>query len=277
MDATHILCNENISFHQLEEADRLLLNFVDNFESFYGESNAVFNVHCVRHLTDCVRFNGPLHLYSNYCFEDHIGHLVSLKKGTTDVATQICRKYLLEKNLFHLLSGRSIAMKFFEEIDSKNKYSISRKVSDSVVIGNARKSELTEQERSLIITTLDVENDTQIDEYRSVLLKGKVFYEIGSCINKRTNDSFILNMESNQFAEIKSIFVIQEKLYFLIKEKYDIVHDQRNYFKFIIDLKESNTPIQKVINWEKIGPKFALIQFGNTITCSKFPNMLERN
>lgn len=79
IDATHILCGSKISFERLREARTLLSSFVDNFEPLYGESNMVFNIHLLTHLADCVRFIGPLFAYSNYNFEDQIGHLVSLQ------------------------------------------------------------------------------------------------------------------------------------------------------------------------------------------------------
>lgn len=100
IDATHILCSSKISREKLQLAQNLLCSFVQDFEILYGESNMYFNIHLLLHLTDCVRFIGPLFAYSNYSFEDNIGHLVKLHKGTTDVASQISEKYILEKIFF---------------------------------------------------------------------------------------------------------------------------------------------------------------------------------
>lgn len=147
VDATHMLCSTQISLDEIDEAEQLLYSFFDDFEILYGE----FNVHLLRHLAECVRNIGPLFTYSNYNFEDQIGHLVSLHKGTTDVATQICEKYLLEHNLFKFIANSPIAKKFVDEIDSKQKFSIFRKVDELVVIGNAKKpSQLSHEERSFI-------------------------------------------------------------------------------------------------------------------------------
>lgn len=278
VNAMHILCSSRISEVDFHDAKQNLLSFAENFEHLYGEVNTVYNVHMVRHLADCVKFIGPLWAYSNYCFEDHIGHLVSLHKGTTDVATQICEKYLLEKNLFQLFELSPIAGEFFQSIDSKKKYRVSHKIEGSHVIGNAKKfSLLTDDERSLIVTSLNISSEIQIDEYSKVLLNGKVLYEIAGCVSKRTYDAFILNTESKRFAEINAIFVVHEKLYFLVTEKFDLVHDQDNKCPFIYSLKNSDLPNQKVVKSKYIGPKFVFVKFNNNITCSKFPNMYERN
>lgn len=264
----------------LEEAKLNLLSFAENFENLYGEFNMVYNVHMITHLPDCVKYLGPLWAYSNYCFEDHVGHLVSLHKGTTDIAVQICEKYLFEKNLFEHFKYSPIAEDFYQTIDGKQKFKVSKKVAGSRVIGNAKKcSELSDDERTLIINTLNLTNDTQIDEYRKVLLNGKDFYENSQPLSnkKRTNDSFLLNTRSKKFAEIKSIFVIHENLFFLVNEKFDIDSNHVNKCSFIIDLKYSVSSNLQVIKPKYIGPKFALIKFNNTIVCSKFPNMYERN
>lgn len=278
VDAIHILCGNRISMNELEEAEQLLFSFAENFEHLYGESNTVFNIHIVRHLADCVKFIGPLFVYSNYYFEDFIGHLVSLHKGTTDVATQICEKYLSEKNLFHFLEQSTIGKEFYDDMDSKRKFSVSRRIAGSLVIRNAMNpSQLTEHERLLIISSLNVANDIQIDEYGSVLLDCKVFYEITSCTNKRTNDSFVFDIESKKFAEIKSILVIHEKLYFLVNERFEKINDHTKKCQFINYLKEADPLNQKVLESKYIGPKYALIKYDDVITCSKFPNMYERN
>lgn len=277
-DAVHILSSNRISMSNVEKAKQLLISFAENFELLYGEKNAVFNVHVVRHLADCVKFIGPLFAYSNYCFEDHIGHLVSLQKGTTDVATQISSRYLLEKNILHSIEQSTTAKEFFEEINGNHKFHISRRVSGSLVIGNAKKlSQLTEDERTLIIDILNIAKDTKIDEYNSVLLDCKVFYEANSCKKKRTKDSFILNTRSGNFADIKSIFVINEKLYFLVNEMYDKKIDTTNKCHFIKQISLADLVNQRVIASKYIGPKYMLVRFNQMIACSKIPNMYERN
>lgn len=277
IDAVHILSSDSISMINLERAEQLLFSFVDNFELLYGETNTVFNVHIARHLADCVRSIGPLSTYSNYCFEDHIGHLVSLQKGTTDVATQICEKYLLEKNLFQSIENSTIAKEFYEEINGKHKFSITRRVEGSIVIGNPKKpSQLTDEERYLIINYLNIPFDAQIDEYSSVLLNSRIFFETINCTKKRTNDTFVLNRSSRKFGDIKSIFVVNEKLYFLINEKYAELSDRENC-QNIRFLSLTDSMNQRLIESKFVGPKYALIKFDQTIACAKFPNLYERN
>lgn len=278
IDATHMLCSSHIPHHKINEAEQLLYSFCDDFEILYGESNTVFNVHLLRHLAECVRNIGPLFAYSNYHFEDQIGHLVALHKGTTDVAMQICEKYLLERNLFKFIAKSPIAKKFSEEIDGKKKYSIVRKVEESVVIGNVKKhSELSQQEKSFIVHSFNDIHDIQIEEYGSVLLNSKIFYEKCNKKQKRTSDSFVLCSDNGNFGQIISIFVIQSKLYFLVDEKFKVIINPKNSCQSLFYLKESNRMNLRVVDPRYISSKFVFIEFDKTLACSKFPNLFERN
>lgn len=278
VDATHILCSTHISLNMVDEAEHLLHTFCNDFENLYGEINTVFNVHLLRHLAECVRNIGPLFTYSNYNFEDQIGHLVSLHKGTTDVATQICEKYLLEKNIFKFIVHSPIAKQFIDDIDSKQKFSIAHKVEGSLVIGNAKTpSQLSLGERFFIFSSLNVNFNIQIDEYGSVLLNSKIFYEKYTCRNKRTSDSFVFCSDNNKFGRINCIFVFQNKLYFLIDEIFEIIDEPKNNSKFIFYLREINCSKLRVVESKYISSKFVFIKFDDTVACSKFPNMYERN
>lgn len=129
----------------------------------------------------------------------------------------------------------------------------------------------------MVINTLNVSNDENIFKYDAILLNNNTYYQTSRTSQKRTKDSFIFDSESKQFANIESIFVINGRVYMLIKEKYETIFDGENTCKFNIALKELNGNRRKIIGSKFIGPKFALVEFDNTITCSKFPNVYEQN
>lgn len=277
VDAMHILSSTCINQNDLQKARQLLSNFAYNFELLYGEENMVFNVHLVHHLVDCVEFNGPLFAYSNNCFEDKIGNLVSSVKGTTDVTTQVCDRYMLEKHFLRHIENSPIAQNFYNHIESKLHYSIAEKVAGSLVIGAAKtKSNLNDNEMFLIENTLHITDVTQILEYKCVMLNSETFYEVSSRKpDKRTCDSFVLNNQNGNFAEIKSIFVVDNRIFFLLDEKFEYTNKWK--CEFVIALKIKNAYQQTIIESTSVGPKYAFVKFGDTFACSKFPNVYERN
>lgn len=277
IDAIHILCGLKITSERIKHANRLLLSFVDQFEDFYGEANMVFNVHQLRHLADCVEMNGPLFAYSNYCMEDNIGHIVSLVKGTTDVSTQICSKYLLEKNMFAHLVKSEKAYEFHRRIESRLRFTEAKKQNGCLMIGKPLKnSNMNENDFTFVTNFLKLTPEDQIFEYNSFLLNCKIFFEtVANSIGKRTNDSFIHNIETNQFADIKAIFTFEDQIYLLVNEKYQITDKSNSrYSKFLDDKTQHD---RKIITIESIGQKHALIEFDTISVCSPFPNLHERN
>lgn len=276
IDSVHILCSETIEFDRLAEADRLLSLFVEEHEILFGEVNMVFNVHLLNHLCDCVRYIGPLPCYSNYCFEDFIGHLVAFQKGTTDVSKQISLRYILEKKLLQHLQKSSLALEFYKDIVYKMNFRSAKRLENSVL---AREMQtLSPEIKSSIKNCLQLSEDDPIKEYQSVLLNGKIFYEAARNKSfKRTDDSFIYNASSGKFAVIRSIFVVSEKLFFLIDECFETERHQNNICNSIIYLKLLNHFEQKIIRAPSVGPKYVFMKFGNEKVCSKFPNLYERD
>lgn len=278
VDAMHILCGTCISESSRKKANKLLNSFVNEFEELYGPENMVYNVHQLKHLSECVKRNGPLYAYSNYPMEDFIGHLVNFVKGTTDVTTQTCSRYILEKNLHIHLQKSSLAEEYYEKIESRLSFPIARKIGATLVIGKPKKiCNLNFQELNLIRNTLSIEESRPIQEYRAAFLNNRDYYETVSnnFLRKRTNDSFVFNSESNCFAEIEAIVVIDEQLYFLIVEKFRKIMDPN--CKHVHFLVENTSPKLKLIKPELIIDKFALIKFDSTVAAARFPNHYERN
>lgn len=72
---------------------------------------------------------------------------------------------------------------------------------------------------------LNIPYDFKLEEFDAVLLNSKIFYESISKSDKHTSDSFIFNSESKRFAQIDSIFVVDNNLHILINEKFELKLD----------------------------------------------------
>lgn len=273
IDAIHILSSDSITQTALNKAEHLLKSFVDEFEILYGECNMVYNVHQLLHLAECVKKNGPLFAYSNYPMEDNIGHLVSLVKGTTDVTSQICSRYMMEKNLHICLQSSPIATAFYKQIERKLSFAVTTKIDSSLLIGNPV-NKLDEREIAFIRNKLNIHSNENISEYSAILLNSRVFYEtISNCLKKRTNDTFVYDSEFRRAGVIKSIITVNDHIYFLIDRKFDLLENESHYVTF---LKENISQLC-LLNSNLVKQKHVLIKFKNTIAMSAFPNLFEKN
>lgn len=266
------MCSDSISNDNLKQAESLLTTFVTEFEGLYGETNMVSNIHLLSHLAKCVKMNGPLFCFSNYSFEDFIGHLVSRIHGQIDVLEQISQRYLLEKVFLKNIEKSVIAKKFYEQIKSDKHFSVAQKIQGVTVIGRSVKI-LNDEEKMFVNNYFSTE-DVFIDEYHAVLIH-RDFYD---CFNDNsTDDSFVYNLKDNCFCEVKCIFSYQNKVYFFLNEKYKRSDKWNDICKAMQPLEIIYNFNQSIINVVDIGPKYALIKYDNSIVCSKFPNKIERD
>lgn len=86
--AYRILSSNNWA-DNIETAERLLGEFVKDFHLFYGINNRGFNVHNLLHLPKYVRLYGKVSNFSAYPFENYIGKLNKMIRGTSRVLEQV--------------------------------------------------------------------------------------------------------------------------------------------------------------------------------------------
>lgn len=86
--AYRILSSRDWALH-IEEAEKLLAEFVRDFNLYYGIENRGFNVHNLLHLSRYVRMYGPASNFSAFPFENYIGKLNKMIRGTSKVLEQV--------------------------------------------------------------------------------------------------------------------------------------------------------------------------------------------
>lgn len=274
VEATHILCSTQITSDQLDKADNLLQTFVQEFEDNYGGVNMVFNVHLLLHTVQCVRKSGPLFTYSNYAFEDNIGYLGKFVRGPTDPLYQITDRYLLKKSLKDYLEHSDIAKAYNYQIEHKH-FSKTSKLDKFVFVGKAR-TLMNSDDCSWIRKVGQMEITEEILSYRAVFVDEKVYFETVEESKKcKTYDAFVCNPNCGIYGEIKYIIMAKQNVYFVINNKYK--PDEATGIKpFIYKLDEKQDDVRLIIP-SSVESKYAFIKLDKIMTCTKFPNLYERN
>nr|CAH8851599.1 unnamed protein product [Trichobilharzia regenti]CAH8851602.1 unnamed protein product [Trichobilharzia regenti] len=88
----YILSHPVYSSHYLDDVKGLLLKFVGNFRSLFGEENMVYNIHGLLHICEDVKQHGPLDTFSCFPFESNMRFLQTLVKGPNNPAVQIGKR-----------------------------------------------------------------------------------------------------------------------------------------------------------------------------------------
>ena len=78
--ACSLLCRPYLQIHEVEEADKLLIEFCFGVQQLYGWETCTPNMHLHGHLKDCIFDVGPLHSFWCFSFEQFNGILENRKK-----------------------------------------------------------------------------------------------------------------------------------------------------------------------------------------------------
>ena len=90
---------------EIEEAERLIKEFIRNFNVIYPVEMHRFNVHLLLHLPDTVRRFGPLFVSSSFSVENEMGKMVRNVQTGTNVSQQVMSKALLKSSILTLLTS----------------------------------------------------------------------------------------------------------------------------------------------------------------------------
>ena len=86
-----------IAAEHVDEAEKILGDFLDKFVELYGRDSQTFNFHSLRHLCDQVRRKGPLSRNSVFGFESANSFLLKAVKGTKTklfVSTKVPHRHM---------------------------------------------------------------------------------------------------------------------------------------------------------------------------------------
>ncbi|XDV26081.1 hypothetical protein PO909_029878, partial [Leuciscus waleckii] len=89
----YLLCKVIITTEDIQKCEKLVVDFVKQFETLYGKTHVSFNVHLCLHLPESVRNWGPLWAHSGYIFESFNGDILKMFHGTQCVPLQIMKQF----------------------------------------------------------------------------------------------------------------------------------------------------------------------------------------
>lgn len=111
VNALHILLQSTITIQELDNADKLLFQFVNEAQSLYGKKAMTYNLHLLLHLARHVKNWGPLWCNNAFCFESGNGQILKTIHANNGLYNQICRYFGFERsvrriqNLKHLTTA----------------------------------------------------------------------------------------------------------------------------------------------------------------------------
>ena len=92
-----ILCQDEIPDCEIHDANQMIKEFLNEYQTLYGLSDMKYNLHAHLHLPSQVWKYGPLNKTSCFGFENIFQISQNLFHGTRDLESQIARNFLFKK------------------------------------------------------------------------------------------------------------------------------------------------------------------------------------
>ncbi|KAL7288253.1 hypothetical protein TKK_0017593 [Trichogramma kaykai] len=199
--ASYLLLQKNITHSEIETAENLLIDFVQNIENIYPKAAMTYNVHQLLHLVSSVANWGPLWAHSGYTFENGNGQLVKKIQAAKGVIPQICRalsmaqsNLVLKKHIFSKpYSGVSDYITYLQKKTSKLTYKFL----------NARYFGRNYKVATKWIQELNISNESRI--YRK-MVKDRCLFNSSKTNRQRSDNSYAITHDGT-FIQILDFIV----------------------------------------------------------------------
>ncbi|XP_040890672.1 uncharacterized protein LOC121189967 isoform X4 [Toxotes jaculatrix] len=272
-----LLCKDTVTSEGLKRCEKLVVEFVKQFETLYGKENVSFNVHLCLHLPDSVRNWGPLWAHSGYIFESFNGEILKMFHGTQCVPLQIMKQFtyrqvlpLLKKNALTNAVPRCIQL--YNNLTGEKKLKLFERVADQVVtLGLHYVRKLTKEEVLAMREKLSVTTDTVVKIFSRTLVKGELYYsEQFTRVMKR--NSFTVLLDNGHIITVYYYIVVERldnRKCFAVGKQYDKSHS----FVFldnVVSLKRVLQGRKQVFDVMKFNRKCMLVdlpQYANLYAC----------
>lgn len=180
VSAISLLSMNSVSLDQIADADRLLHEYVRDFEHLYTVRYMGMNLHLCLHLADMVRDLGPLWVYSCFFFEDLNGQIIKLIHGPHQPGLQLCSSaslFLSLRTLIARLPPESAVRTLCENLSKVgSKFVTAEVISEKVMIIGKRAFDLNvpAATQQLLSQQMNIVNN-HVQTFFSLRRKGVVF------------------------------------------------------------------------------------------------------
>ena len=93
--AVFMLSRDSVTLEEVDDAERCLERFSEDFQTIFGPGKMRFNVHVLLHVLRAVRMWGPLQFHSTFFFESLNGRLKKYIRSPKGAADQIVNCHLM--------------------------------------------------------------------------------------------------------------------------------------------------------------------------------------
>ncbi|XP_016837405.1 uncharacterized protein LOC100678206 [Nasonia vitripennis] len=269
VESLYLLLQDNIHIDDINQANKMLYEFVCETEKFFGQKAMTYNIHQLLHLAESVFNWGPLWCHSTFSFESANHDLLKAIKSSKGVTSQIIRFIKLNHTTSVL---RECAFPYIDETvkiycDDILEPSI-QNFSKILNITYFGKGETIDD---LLSTRFGLPTNALV-YYK--LIKDGCLYESNLKQKRRSNNAFVLLKDNSTFVRIEKFIIDEES-----KQELTIcsILKTRHYFTkhyHMLQLIEKIEPDYSIIHTQDIKTISTMMNVMNKLYLTPLPNLL---
>ncbi|KAJ8671133.1 hypothetical protein QAD02_002392 [Eretmocerus hayati] len=191
------LLSLRISEKKLDQCEKNLEKFAENWEELFGPELMVFNIHLLLHPVSSVRRSGPMWTTSAFGFESEMGHLKDLVSGTTDVLEQVTT---------HILKCSGFSNNVLTSISEKKSFQLCKRMMSNehhIIKHHGTK------ENAVVPYT---EGELKRNKYHRCIYEKVMYYSTSHKRPQKTDDTFD-ELVDGRIVQINHFFLRNDKVY----------------------------------------------------------------
>lgn len=254
----HLINNTSVTSEELDEAERLLQEYVHDYERYFGEKSMTPVVHLLTHIVDCVRHWGPIWTVSAFIYEAWNRHILEDVTSPNAIADQIVTRFLIARFLEKVarMDSTSEKMKrYIKELLNINDHQEPPQGVRFKVIQEDKNRSLTDVEQENLPLAYDIPD--KVKSFQKVSINGINFER--SDRKKTQHCDSVIHYGNNKYGKISSIveFMSQgQRVRGLFVNAFDV---ERAAFgtRYIKKVRETRR-LTFLTDFEKILPAFTM-------------------
>ncbi|XP_032690727.1 uncharacterized protein LOC116853675 isoform X2 [Odontomachus brunneus] len=192
--AIHICLQTSISYNMVNKVNELLLRYVIQMQSFFGEHAMRYNVHLLLHIPSSIMNWGPLWTHNTFSFENENRLILQMKTSPHRIAVQIAWRYFFYNSLSlfenNITTGERYNQ-YCDEINVKQKLKFVSKVGECTLIGSGKEHALLPTEAACLSPLMQ----GNCLSFKKIIVNGIRFTSALYNRPRKINDSIIVTRD----------------------------------------------------------------------------------
>lgn len=202
----YILSKENVTVNDIKMAEEMLKSFHAEYGHLYGHSKVTMSVHLLSHLTNYVKYWGPLWTFSAFAFEGMNRHLKKLFHGTRDMSYNLALSFSMVQMIPTLL------LQTTKTQSSSHKHQLK-------LLGKPFRTVLAEREWEMLCQLMEhndlaaVTPNTTVELYYRVSKGEEVYYSASYRRLLKRNSTVVQYQCSNNFGVVQHFINFNDQIF----------------------------------------------------------------